>query len=288
MASTSTPKFSINELAEIRTLVRDEINTNAARAVIEAMSRPNPVLAVLKHPLVLTGAGFLLSFVVGSFIENQFSGAAEERQATREAILAAQQHEVAARDAVIEFVTVAQERLTATDLLRSAISRNAQASLLKRKASYDTAYVNWNNSLQANQITLRQAIVAESRQDWNTPSIYEPLIRDSLVPQLSSVDGCITTAFDQRLIATKAGVEPQFDGCGNLGWESHINITTIKIKRCLDAINKGALFDIRVATENSIARAQGLTAVVAVRQKDNTLTQFCRESQKTVSGGKGL
>ncbi len=159
--------------AEIQRMMRDEIARSEVRAALERRS-------VLRHPIIVTIFGFLLTFVIGSAITSNLAERQEKDQLRREAL-----------EAVRDFSRTASERTERMTLLTSALSRDASKAVLsKRKQLYDDSYVEWNANLQRNYLYFREAF------GYTVRTFAEYAIDQSLGQIFNIYDHCLTEAYD--------------------------------------------------------------------------------------------
>ncbi|MEL7115284.1 MAG: hypothetical protein AAGP08_06760, partial [Pseudomonadota bacterium] len=112
----------------IRQIIAEELARPAVQkslADAAAKSLASRIWEALRHPIVLTIAGFLLTATVGTHLERIFSRSEEDRRLRDLAIAAAEAAEDEVRASLLALTQLTHERSVRADLLRSAIRRDA-------------------------------------------------------------------------------------------------------------------------------------------------------------------
>jgi hypothetical protein len=86
-----------------------------------------------------------------------------------------------------------ERRIRAGMVMRSLLRGAELDEVRYRKRAYDEAFVEWNKKVQLNVFMIRTAMGERAL------SPFELVLQDMLVPAMSEVDRCLTTAYDQRL-----------------------------------------------------------------------------------------
>ena len=147
------------------------------------------LVAGLLTPLFLLWVGFLV---------NDSLRTAEESRKQQEAQRQLAETRRVAIQALSRFI---YERRVRAELLYSALRRNAENpvaksmdELVRRKQSYDEAYVSWNANHQANLFLVRQILDAKEYSE------FESIVEFRLVKQvLAPLDACLTRAYDRAI-----------------------------------------------------------------------------------------
>jgi hypothetical protein len=151
----------------------------------------------------------LLLFWIG-YVANQSLRAADE---SRKQVEAERQLADTRRTAIQALSRFIYERRVRAELLASALRRNAEKpvavsidELVRRKQSYDEAYVTWNAHHQANLFLVRQVLGAKDYSD------FESVVEFRLVGLIfAPLDACLTRAYDR---AIRGGdPRPELDTC---------------------------------------------------------------------------
>lgn len=265
---------------EIRKLVTEEIARPEVQAVLE--DRPSEGIferlgRALRHPLAITVLGFLLTGLLGTYIERIFSAGAEERAEMEAEITATLAREEAAQQSLIALSRLSHERAVRADLLRSAIRRDAE-SLVRRKKDYDVAYVAWNTELQSHFINLRKHFAANP-DAITKQHRYEALIATHVATAGGAyglADSCLTDAFDVRMEARENNREslPEML-CSDENWHLHSFRQVRRGAYCIDQILIDGFAVARDAARHAIAKAEGKTLPDTALAPSDDLAQNC-------------
>ncbi len=188
-----------NDRETLGEVIREELEHSEILKRLRAFeerSRPITMREVARHPLFLTVVGFLLTGAIGTWLESLYSDRIERQAELSDAIDLARAEELDAVKAFWVNEALTSRRLTAGSMLRSAIVRDSPDELPARKASYDAAYVDWNNEIKSRLIDLRRHVIAPKGDLFVDGSIFEPAIGDVILPLLTEIDGCLTEAYD--------------------------------------------------------------------------------------------
>ena len=142
---------------------------------------------VLAHPLTSVIVGFILTGIIGWALTNWYN----ERQKQNDLARARFENGTAAAQ---DFARVVYRRYTRATMLDSALLREAEPEEVRqRKKEYDEAYADWGASLQANLFVIRKLT---GKFEY---SALESPVENTLVPAFTSIDQCLTKAYDARL-----------------------------------------------------------------------------------------
>jgi len=155
------------------------------------------LLVSLLTPIVVVGLGFIVTQMFRD-ADDARDKAARQIQNTQKQLEEAKQQSQTRQTAVGNFSRAIYERRTRSELMLSALKRNAEnptdeskKELLERKRLYDEAYFNWNVGAQANLLLVRQILGADHY------TAFENIVEVRLVNQtFSPLDNCITRAYD--------------------------------------------------------------------------------------------
>jgi hypothetical protein len=182
------------------------------------MKLPDSIKETLRHPLLLTIVGFLLTGIIGAGFTwwlNSLSSARDTERLRRERVAtseeATREHAV---EAVREITDLINERRTRAMLVASAIYRQAEKSEVEqRKMAYDEVYVRWNTKAQSVALRIRE-IFKQAAPEYE--SYFDALTHNTLLGSrseplkssdekeglLTIIDQCITGAFDAYRLDT--------------------------------------------------------------------------------------
>ncbi|MGX9357000.1 hypothetical protein ACS3SW_18080 [Roseobacteraceae bacterium S113] len=258
----------------IRALVTEELmRPEVQDALMEAQLKNglSKLWDHLRHPLVLTIVGFLLTATVGTYLESLFSASADDRARREAQIQSALAAEARAQDSLLALTRLAQERITRANLLRSAIGRDA-SSLQARKAAYDKAYVAWNVELTPHLIRVREDF-SDSPDGILAPHFYEEMINNRVSSGRGGFgrsDACLTNAFDDRMRARRAGEDFKPRQCRGEGWHAFSVREVQRAKNCIEAVLADGFAVARDRAKRKIAIARGVVATSEPRLPDTT------------------
>ena len=186
-----------------RETIRRIVNEELARPEVErslserlAATQSERIAQALRHPLAITLAGFVLTFLFGSIIENRLAESRKAAAARETQIERIYEREAKAQEVVIEFVRLVHWRAVESSLLRSAINRRSTPELLDRKAAYDEAYRPWNQREPEYRIALRQVWAGSDRSKLADISPYELAVGQYIDIHFGNADACLTRHFD--------------------------------------------------------------------------------------------
>ena len=150
--------------------------------------------AWLAHPLFLTFVVFVLTSIIGTFINQSIQRNADARRSYDDSLV-----QIAARwqdDAshANRITTLMFERAAMTDLLRSALQRQVMHEVLERKILYDAIYQRWNTQLPQILATLDGFDAAEGLRAELSASFI-----GDFASKFARIDGCITLVHDRFL-----------------------------------------------------------------------------------------
>ena len=240
---------------ELRELVEKEVASSAAREVLAELGpKQESFSKLLRHPLLLA----LIATVIGW----SYDGVVKEREAKKLAaeieITEADRREDSAIAKLNEFVALAHTRSIATDLLRSALKREAGVEAVEKKRTYYAAYSDWNVKQPANLQQLRQLIV-QSREDLSKRSIYEIAVEASISSLFRSADACITNAYDTaRKIDFGDISDVKIPSCGDGVWHLAARQQAFDARLCAFAILSNMSGQIRGYNQRRREVAMGL------------------------------
>jgi hypothetical protein len=192
---------SVENLVSDETLRKriDQILDDALREKIRALlqNKRQPLIEKLsENGLVKIVVSFIVTGILGFLLTNLY----QERQARNQARIAG----------INSFADIVYNRYTRASLLASALRRGSlDSELEKRKEQYDDAYFQWDSSLRRNTFLLRQA------QGTVQYSTFESFVQYDLTPLFTVIDGCLTNAYDIRVLkhATTDIVNNALDSC---------------------------------------------------------------------------
>lgn len=163
---------------QIASLVDEEIAKRHLAGQLEPAE--NPRWRFLRHPLMLTIVGFLLTVGIGGFYDSVLEN---RKQAAAERLVA--------MDAVHGLVQAAAERRERGSLVVSGIRRDlAPDRLHDRKSAYDVAYIGWNTNLIPRLSALRHYLDSDQQND------FEIQMNLNFFPWMGAADNCLTRAYD--------------------------------------------------------------------------------------------
>ena len=200
-----------NEIEKIRSLINDEVERNAIRQALEKRPEKN-IRGLFKHPLASVIIGFILTGVVGSFISTCHNNRVVRSEKKAEAY-----------ESIRNMVSDLTQRLTRASLVKSAIIRDDQDTLVDRKNSYDAAYVNWNKQSLSYMLTIREFT------NSSDTTFFEKAIDRHLNPFLQATDSCITSAFDFYRAGQKSAAKSQLSACSIKTVDSDMNLREQKL-----------------------------------------------------------
>lgn len=151
----------------------------------------------------------ILILTLGYQINQSFRAADEARaEATREAQRVQKELEEARRlahtreTALANYSRLIYGRRVRSELLASSLNRHAKnpiaeskQELLERKRAYDETYADWNANTRANLLLVRTIV------DPKNYSAFENLVEFRLSKTFSSIDACLTSAYDTAIRA---------------------------------------------------------------------------------------
>lgn len=138
----------------------------------------------LAHPLTSVIVGFILTGIIGWALTNWYNDRQKQNDLTRARY---ESGTVAAQN----FAQIVYRRYTRATMLCSAFRRNAELEEIKqRKKDYDEAYADWGASLQSNLFVIRKLT---GKFEYNA---LESPVENKLVPAFTSIDTCLTKAYD--------------------------------------------------------------------------------------------
>ncbi|MBY8974340.1 hypothetical protein KHP62_00880 [Rhodobacteraceae bacterium NNCM2] len=228
---------------DIQKLVDEEI---ARRHAENRLPEPNDSLRWLRHPLMITLVGFLLTTVIGSFYDGQLKEREDKRLSDAREVETARRHEAEAMRDLRSFVQLAYERQVRTDLVRSAIARGMQEEAIPRKKVYDEIYTSWNIELYPRLLNLRSLV---GRDLDHSP--YEKALETTVLPSFSRSDACLTVAYDAAFRAGFPYPAPNdritaSGRCGDGGnWQAYMKEERNNLRICLNAILSNMVPQIR-------------------------------------------
>lgn len=141
----------------------------------------------LGHPLTSVIVGFILTGVIGWLLTNWYNERQKQNDIAR---LRIESGTAAAQD----IARIAYRRYTRASMLYSAFLRDAELDEIhQRKKDYDEAYAEWGANLQSNLFVIRKLT---GKIDYN---FRESKFENALVSAFTSVDACLTKAYDARI-----------------------------------------------------------------------------------------
>jgi hypothetical protein len=147
-------------------------------------------LDVLKHPLVTISFGFVLTGMLGAYLNNRYQEDEKEREQFAQE---RKQHYELSLKSVEDFTNLVYARRTKAAMLQSSLKRIApKDELMQRKRDYDIAYSEWNAKLQTTLFGIRRLSGSA------TYSNFENLVETQLRRPFSLLDACLTDAYDTR------------------------------------------------------------------------------------------
>lgn len=259
---------------EIQTLVDEEI---ARRRAEEALPPTNGPLDWLRHPLMITLFGFLLTTVIGSFYDGRLKEREETRLEDARKVETARAEEAEAMGDLRAFVQMGYERQVRTDLVRSAIGRGMAEEAVRRKKTYDEIYTRWNVEIYPRLLNLRSL----SGQDLvQTP--YERAVEEAVLPSFGRSDSCLTIAYDTGFRADFPFPAPNdairaTGKCGKTeSWQGYMKTERDRLRTCLSGILSNMAPQIRARARDVLAPP--LTEAEAARWRHRVeagLAQAC-------------
>jgi hypothetical protein len=177
--------------ASVDATISDETLRARVRGLLEARPPESRIAAALKHPLLLSLVGFMLTWGVGTLLTDNIKAGQIQRDRALEDDRA---RRAASIQAVNTLSALIYDRRTRAELVLSAARRGVLLpELFSRKAAYDSAYVAWNRSIQSTLLGVRD-IVGEKEY-----SEVESYVEFALTPHFRVLDRLVTDAFDQRV-----------------------------------------------------------------------------------------
>ncbi len=145
---------------------------------------------LLKHPLLTISFGFLLTGLLGSYLNNRYQEDAKEREQLAQE--RKQKYDLSLKS-IEDFTNLVYARRTKAAMLQSSLKRMApKDELIQRKRDYDLAYSEWNTKLQTTLFGIRRLSGSA------TYSHFENLVETQLRRPFSLLDSCLTDAYDTR------------------------------------------------------------------------------------------
>ena len=145
---------------------------------------------MLKHPLLTISFGFLLTGLLGSYLNNRYQEDAKEREQLAQE--RKQKYDLSLKS-IEDFTNLVYARRTKAAMLQSSLKRMApKDELIQRKRDYDLAYSEWNTKLQTTLFGIRRLSGSA------TYSHFENLVETQLRRPFSLLDSCLTDAYDTR------------------------------------------------------------------------------------------
>ena len=109
---------------------------------------------LLKHPLLTISFGFLLTGLLGSYLNNRYQEDAKEREQLAQE--RKQKYDLSLKS-IEDFTNLVYARRTKAAMLQSSLKRMApKDELIQRKRDYDLAYSEWNTKLQTTLFGIRR------------------------------------------------------------------------------------------------------------------------------------
>ena len=150
-------------------------------------------ITFLRHPLVPVFAGFLLTGVIGTWLTNYYM---EERaQAQRESTANQRRHEV-----LQVLVQIFADRNVRAELLVNGImQQSATKDLAELKKHYDDSYMNWQKSLPALALIIRDLVPPHDAKQ-----VFQGLDTRMVQRIWKPLRSCIMTAYNASIAGKEA------------------------------------------------------------------------------------
>ena len=261
-------------------LARPEIERSLSERV--AQSQAERIGKALRHPLAITIAGFVLTFLFGATIEHRLAENRKIEAARQVKVDRIYEQEARAQDLVNEFVRLVHRRTVESSLLRSAVLRRSTPELWDRKKAYDDVYREWNQREPEYRFALRQVWAGSDRSKLDSGSPYETAVAIYIDSHFGAADACLTRAFDtavREVYPNDEFTNTPGDYCEREDWADAVSRREKATRNCSVFIRAISLNILRQRTdaevEQVLAGAVPNTVVQNVDQIDANLAQAC-------------
>ena len=275
MADRDTIRRIVNE-----ELARPEIERSLSKRIAQTQSER--IGQALRHPLAITIAGFVLTFLFGTLIESRLAETRKAAAAREARIERIYDQEAKAQAIVVESVRLVHLRAVESSLLRSAIKRRSTPELLARKAAYDEAYRAWNQGEPEYRLALRQVWAGSDRSRMANASPYEIAVGRFIDAHFGNADACLTRHFD--LAVNDVYPDQEFANsagsyCDRSDWFQVVSQREKAARKCAIYIRAISLNVLRQRTDAEVDQVlrggAGTTTVENVDQITSDLEQAC-------------